>query len=63
MDRPELHATHWEWTCAAPGAHWGVEGDVACKSRIFAMTPVDVHTIRSLFEGQVAKNASLPEEG
>ena len=23
MDRPGLHARHWRWTCAAPGAHWG----------------------------------------
>ena len=44
-------------------AKLGGEGDVACKSRIFTIALVAVHTIRSLFEGEVAKNASLPEEG
>ena len=44
-------------------AKLGGEGDVACKSRIFAIAPVAVHTIRSLFEGEVAGDARFPEEG
>ena len=44
-------------------AKLGDEGDVACKSCIFAIAPVGVHAVRSLFEGEVAENACFPEEG
>ena len=41
-------------------AKLGGEGDVACKSHIFAIAPVAAHTMGSLFEQEVAEDARLP---